>query len=212
MNPARLSGGDHILNATYPTANSGAQPLNLVGPPNVGSVGDNLLQSTVFDEQIAESSEITRSHYMAATHSNGSISAWVSIIRRIQARTHCRLVCRKFKTLTSVSVLIKFISILNSYVPLTILYLLSKNPASLKQLQNEVSPLIHCGQFDIRKSYTVLDSIIKESLRLMPPIPNGAQMQTPPLGLRIGETWIPGGVIVKVPFYSLFRGQAFPYV
>ena len=34
-------------------------------------------------------------------------------------------------------------------------------------------------------------------------------MQTPPLGLRIGETWIPGGVIVKVPCYTLFRGQAF---
>ncbi len=100
-------------------------------------------------------------------------------------------------------------SLLNSYVPLVILYLLSKNPESLKQLQDEVSPLVHCGQFDMRKSYTVLDSTIKESLRLMPPIPNGAQMQTPPLGLRIGESWIPGGSIVKVPFYTLFRGQAF---
>lgn len=52
-----------------------------------------------------------------------------------------------------------------------------------------------------------LDAIINETMRLHPPVPSGVQRITGPEGLRIGDTFIPGEVIVQVPYYTLFRGR-----
>jgi cytochrome P450 len=52
-----------------------------------------------------------------------------------------------------------------------------------------------------------LDAIINETLRLHPVIPSGLQRLTPPEGLQIGETYIPGDVMVAVPMHALFRGN-----
>jgi cytochrome P450 len=50
-----------------------------------------------------------------------------------------------------------------------------------------------------------LAAIINETLRLHPPVPSGVLRQTPLGGLRIGNTFIPGGVIVSTPIWSLGR-------
>jgi cytochrome P450 len=88
-----------------------------------------------------------------------------------------------------------------------ILYFLSKHPDTLRALQEELATATEGQNFDMRKEYSVLDSVIKESLRLMPPFANGGQMVTPSLGLQIGDRYIPGGVIIKVPMYTLMRGE-----
>lgn len=51
-----------------------------------------------------------------------------------------------------------------------------------------------------------LDAVILETLRMHPPVPSGVQRMTPPEGLQIGETFIPGDSIVQIPSHTLYRG------
>lgn len=51
-----------------------------------------------------------------------------------------------------------------------------------------------------------LDAVINETLRMHPPVPSGVQRMTPPDGLRIGETFVPGNTIVQIPTHTMFRG------
>ena len=52
---------------------------------------------------------------------------------------------------------------------------------------------------------TYLQAVIDEALRLHPPVPSGWYRITPPEGLKIGDTFIPGGVTIIVPTYSVHR-------
>ncbi|POR35382.1 Tryprostatin B 6-hydroxylase [Tolypocladium paradoxum] len=52
-----------------------------------------------------------------------------------------------------------------------------------------------------------LQACINESLRLYPPVPSGLQRMTPPEGLQLGDTFIPGNTIVQVPTYTLHRDE-----
>ncbi|KAF4463686.1 cytochrome P450 [Fusarium albosuccineum] len=54
-----------------------------------------------------------------------------------------------------------------------------------------------------------LQACIDESLRLHPAVPSGVQRQTPVQGLRIGETFIAGNALVRIPMHTLFRGKSF---
>lgn len=38
-------------------------------------------------------------------------------------------------------------------------------------------------------------------------MPSGAQRLTPPEGLQIGDTYIPGDIMVRIPMHALFRGE-----
>lgn len=54
-----------------------------------------------------------------------------------------------------------------------------------------------------------LNAVIDESLRLHPPVPSGLQRVTPPQGLMVGGTFIPGNTIVQVPMHTIQRGKLF---
>ncbi|KAF5863921.1 hypothetical protein ETB97_009028 [Aspergillus alliaceus] len=53
----------------------------------------------------------------------------------------------------------------------------------------------------------LLDAVINETLRLHPAVPSGTQRMTPPEGMTIGNTYIPGDVMVCIPLHTLFRDE-----
>ncbi|EON67962.1 hypothetical protein W97_07108 [Coniosporium apollinis CBS 100218] len=44
-------------------------------------------------------------------------------------------------------------------------------------------------------------------MRLHPPVPSGVQRMTPPEGLRVGDTFIPGNAIVQIPYHTIFGDE-----
>lgn len=50
-----------------------------------------------------------------------------------------------------------------------------------------------------------LDWVLQETLRLKPSAPQGPLRLTPPDGIQVDEVFIPGGVIVAVPTYTIQR-------
>lgn len=50
-----------------------------------------------------------------------------------------------------------------------------------------------------------LNGVINEALRLHPPVPSGILRLTPPEGITIDGKFIPGGVTISAPSYSMGR-------
>ncbi|KAJ8119669.1 hypothetical protein ONZ43_g3430 [Nemania bipapillata] len=78
------------------------------------------------------------------------------------------------------------------------------DPELVRQLQDQLDALPSLAH-DNLQTVELLDAVINETLRLHPPVPSGTQRVTPPEGLRIGDTVIPGDVIVQVPSHTVFR-------
>lgn len=89
-------------------------------------------------------------------------------------------------------------------------YQLALYPDCAKKLQQEVDELFaaEAGEVTVGAltKLQYLDAVINETLRLHPPVPSGVQRMTPPEGLRIGDTFVPGNTIVQVPSHTMFRG------
>lgn len=86
---------------------------------------------------------------------------------------------------------------------------LSQNQEALKALQKEVDDLYASTENIDAMTLSKLkymDAVINEALRLHPPVPSGLQRMTPPEGLQIGETFIPGNTILQIPSYTMYRG------
>ncbi|PTB49767.1 hypothetical protein M431DRAFT_542207 [Trichoderma harzianum CBS 226.95] len=86
------------------------------------------------------------------------------------------------------------------------MYFLMKTPAALSRLRDELRVALD-GSQEIAKYATVknlpyLYACINESLRLLPPVAFGLNRMTPPEGLMIDGTWIPGNTLVGVPAYT----------
>ncbi|KAL4877038.1 cytochrome P450 [Aspergillus karnatakaensis] len=80
-------------------------------------------------------------------------------------------------------------------------------PQWLQRLREEVDPIFAMDGFNCGRTLPVLDAIINESMRLYPSVFFGSQRETPPEGLKIGDTFIPGGTIVSIPAYQLSRDE-----
>ncbi|KAK4168375.1 Tryprostatin B 6-hydroxylase [Cladorrhinum sp. PSN259] len=91
-------------------------------------------------------------------------------------------------------------------------YHLSANPSYQTTLLELIKPLYGRtipGEFTSADLSTVplLDGIINESLRLDNPVANNAARLTPPEGIVVNGTYIPGGVSVRVPGYIMMRSE-----
>jgi cytochrome P450 len=56
-----------------------------------------------------------------------------------------------------------------------------------------------------------LNGAINETLRLHPPVPSGLPRLTPPEGITIGDTFIPGDTTLMLPYWSMGRCSS-PFV
>lgn len=92
---------------------------------------------------------------------------------------------------------------------------MAKHPSAYQKLQRLLD-----AKFPSRKpedwSYEkvrqipFIDEIIHETLRLRPPVPMGFLRKTPSEGLQVDEFFIPGGINVNLPIWSIHRdGQYF---
>uniref|UniRef100_A0A0C4DJ21 Uncharacterized protein n=1 Tax=Fusarium oxysporum (strain Fo5176) TaxID=660025 RepID=A0A0C4DJ21_FUSOF len=88
--------------------------------------------------------------------------------------------------------------------------LLSRHPDVYRKLRTEVDDLLkpedtHSHSALAKLKY--LQAVIDETMRLYPAIPSGLQRITPPQGLQISGTFIPGNMIVQTPTYTLNRDE-----
>ena len=55
-----------------------------------------------------------------------------------------------------------------------------------------------------------LNGVINEALRLHPPVPTRVARMTPPEGLTVGDTHVPGNMKVWAPQYAIGRSESIP--
>lgn len=91
------------------------------------------------------------------------------------------------------------------------IFLLYSNPAVLRKLREEiltVSPDNDIPPYDMVSRLPYLRACIEESLRLRPSSSFGLPRIVPEGGRELAGKFIPGGVIVSVPTYSLLHNEA----
>ncbi|KAF8861671.1 cytochrome P450 monooxygenase-like protein [Acephala macrosclerotiorum] len=89
-----------------------------------------------------------------------------------------------------------------------ILYHLAKEPRIISKLREELSTFYKPGlETELRdlQDAKYLNGVINEALRLHPPVPSGVLRQTPPEGITVGDVFIPGGVTISAPSWSMGR-------
>ena len=93
---------------------------------------------------------------------------------------------------------------------ISLFYNLAQNPNVVESLRKELDPLTEGSwhEIDIRNA-EYLNGCINEALRLLPPVPSGLARLTPPEGLQVGKTYIPGKAVFFNPMYVMGRGM--PY-
>lgn len=78
----------------------------------------------------------------------------------------------------------------------------------MAKLREELEPIFTPGSpsecRDIQDA-PYLNAVINETLRLHPPVPSGLLRQTPPEGLTIDGTYIPGDVVISAPTWTMGR-------
>lgn len=87
-----------------------------------------------------------------------------------------------------------------------IFYYLIACPEHLRRLRDELAK-IDWRDYTSLARLDHLSAVIYETLRLNPPVPAAGLRITPPEGLTLSNTHVPGGTTVLVPHYSLFRGK-----
>lgn len=83
-------------------------------------------------------------------------------------------------------------------------YELALNPEKADKLYEEVRDIDINDTKSLRK-LSYLNAIIMETLRLHPAVPTGGYRDTPPEGMTIGGTFIPGKTTIVAPRYTLGR-------
>ena len=90
-----------------------------------------------------------------------------------------------------------------------IFYQLALNPDKTEKLYQEVRD-VDIKDVATLKKLPYLNAVIEETLRLHPAVPTGGHRDTPPEGMMIGGTFIPGNTTVVAPRYTLGRCELIP--
>lgn len=132
--------------------------------------------------------------------------------RRYQAAYHCWKVSMSFhnnctQSLRSCNTLSHVFSDSTAAVVTNALFFLARSPQKLRKLQQFLDQEFPNGpkdwSFDKARRIPYLNHVINETMRLKAPIPLGLPRLTPPEGLAIDGTYIPGNVIVSVPTHTI---------
>ena len=92
----------------------------------------------------------------------------------------------------------------------SIFYELAREASIISRIRNELDPLIASGQGISNQklqSLDLLNGVINEALRLHPPAGLSLPRKTPPEGLTIEDTYIPGYMTVWCPQYVIGRSN-----
>ena len=88
-----------------------------------------------------------------------------------------------------------------------VFYELALRPSHQEKLFEEVNSVdVHNPQ--ALRSLAHLNGIINETLRMHPLVPTGGYRQSPPGGMKIGDTYIPGNITIVAPRYTLGRRKS----
>ena len=80
-----------------------------------------------------------------------------------------------------------------------------------QRLQDEADEVFAAKTYSCLRPLPVLDAIINEVMRIQPSLFFSSQRVTPPEGMTIGETYIPGDTVISIPAYWLNHGlSSFP--
>ncbi|CAG8952495.1 hypothetical protein HYFRA_00001242 [Hymenoscyphus fraxineus] len=87
-------------------------------------------------------------------------------------------------------------------------YYLCRYPEIQEKVYQELKEYYHPGteaEFRDLANAPYLNGVIMEVLRLNPPVPGGILRKTPSEGITVGDTFIPGGVTVSAPLWTVGR-------
>lgn len=91
-------------------------------------------------------------------------------------------------------------------------YFIASKPEWQKKLREEVQEIKSQNKAVDRtvpdqwlKDAPVINGMINEALRLHPPVPSGVFRKTPPEGVKIGSTFVPGNTVIQMPQYAMGR-------
>ncbi|KAL9122024.1 MAG: hypothetical protein Q9187_001416 [Circinaria calcarea] len=91
-----------------------------------------------------------------------------------------------------------------------VFYELVRAPDHIQKLRDEIAPYYTIGGDVPHQQIQYLEhlnGVIYETLRLHPPVPTALQRNTPPEGIKIGHTYIPGNTTVWCPQYVIGRRE-----
>ena len=83
-----------------------------------------------------------------------------------------------------------------------VFYELARLPEQQQRLRKEIES-VNVYDRKVLRSLPHLNGVINECLRIHPPVPSGGYRQSPDDGMTIAGRYIPGGITIVAPRYSL---------
>lgn len=89
---------------------------------------------------------------------------------------------------------------------ISIFYFLARYPEHTELLFKEIST-VDTSDISVLANLPLLNGFINEAMRLIPAALTMGSRITPPEGVQVDGTWIPGGVKITGPRYTVFRSK-----